>query len=55
MRFSARGHSSDSNYPVVECGPTSGKFQDAQRYKQGLEDLARQNKAKVVETGWKNQ
>lgn len=48
------GFKSGSNYPV-ECGPTSGKFQDAQRYKQGLEDLARQNKAKVVETGWKDQ
>jgi hypothetical protein len=52
------GFKSDSNYPV-ECGanfaPTTAGFQNAQRYKESLQDLAKQNKAQIVETGWKNQ
>ena len=35
--------------------PTAGGLQQAQAAKQQLEDLAKQNKAQVVETGWKNQ
>jgi hypothetical protein len=34
---------------------TLERGQQAQAAKQQLEDLAKQNKAQVVETGWKNQ
>jgi hypothetical protein len=48
---------SGSNYPV-ECGvtfaPNAGGLQAAQKYKQSLEDLAKQNKKQIVETGWTN-
>jgi len=47
-----------SNYPV-ECRlgypPTAGGLQSAQRARQQFEDLAKQNRARIVETGWKNQ
>jgi hypothetical protein len=47
-----------SNYPV-ECrlgyAPTAGGLQSAQSAKQQFEDLAKQNRARIVETGWKNQ
>jgi hypothetical protein len=47
-----------SNYPV-ECRlgypPTAGGLESAQRAKQQFEDLAKQNRARIVETGWKNQ
>jgi hypothetical protein len=52
------GYKTNGNYPT-ECAvtypPTAGGLQQAQAAKRQLEDLARQNKAQIVETGWKNQ
>jgi hypothetical protein len=50
-------YKSGSNYPV-ECGvsfpPNAGGLEAAQNYKQSLEDLAKQGKKPIVETGWTN-
>ena len=52
------GYKDSGNYPT-ECAitypPTAGGLQQAQAAKRQLQDLARQNKGQVVETGWKNQ
>jgi len=52
------GFKGSGNYPV-ECGanypPTAAGFQNAQLYKGSLQDIARQNKSQIVETGWKGQ
>jgi hypothetical protein len=46
------------NYPV-DCRlgypPTAGGLQSAQSARKQFEDLARQNRAQIVETGWRNQ
>lgn len=45
------------NYPV-DCRtgypPTLAGLQDARKYKQQFEDLAKQNRGQIVETGWKS-
>jgi hypothetical protein len=52
------GYKDSTNYPV-ECRlsypPTAGGLQSAQTAKRQFEDLAKQNRARIVETGWKNQ
>jgi hypothetical protein len=52
------GDKDSSNYPV-DCRlgypPAAGGLRSAQSAKQQFEDLAKQNKARIVETGWKNQ
>lgn len=52
------GYKDSGNYPT-ECAigypPTAGGLQQAQAAKKQLQDLARQHKAQIVETGWKNQ
>lgn len=40
---------------AVTYPPTLAGLQNAQKYKQEFEDLARHNNGQVVETGWKNQ
>ncbi len=40
---------------AVTYPPTLAGLQDAQKYKQEFEDLARHNNGQIVETGWKNQ
>jgi len=52
------GYKDSSNYPVdcrVGYSPTVAGLQSAQRAKQQFEDMAKQNRAQIVETGWKNQ
>jgi hypothetical protein len=52
------GYKDSGNYPV-DCRtgypPSAAGLQNAQKYKQQFEDLAKQNRGQVVETGWKNQ
>ena len=40
---------------AITYPPTLAGQQDAQKYKQEFEDLARHNNGQIVETGWKNQ
>jgi hypothetical protein len=52
------GYKSDSSSPPV-CraiyNPNPAGLHAAQATRQAAEDLAKQNKAQIVETGWKNQ
>jgi hypothetical protein len=52
------GYKDAGNYPV-ECRlgypPTAGGLQSAQKARQQFEDLAKQNRGQIVETGWQNQ
>jgi hypothetical protein len=52
------GYNPNSNYPVscsISDPPTVAGLQNAQKNKQQFEDLAKQNRGQIVETGWKNQ
>jgi hypothetical protein len=50
------GYKDSGNYPV-DCRtgypPTVAGLQNAQKYRQQFEDLAKQNRGQIVETGWK--
>jgi hypothetical protein len=43
-----------SKSPPIQW-PTGGELQAAQRYKQELEDVAKQANKRIVEAGWKNE
>src|SRR5260370_42580340 len=52
------GYNPNSNYPVdcaVDYPPTVAGLQNAQKYKQQFENMARQCRGEVVETGWSGQ
>lgn len=52
------GFKNAGNYPVtcsISDPPTAAGLQNAQKNKQDFEDLAKQNRGQIVETGWKNQ
>jgi hypothetical protein len=52
------GYKDSGNYPV-DCRtgypPSVAGLQSAQKFRQQFEDLAKQNRGQVIETGWKNQ